>query len=116
MLEKTLEHPLNCKEIQPVYPKGNQSWMFTGRTKAEDETPIIWPPDAKSWLIWKDPDSGKDWGQEEKGMIEDEMAGWHHWLNGHEFVGTAWVGYVQELLESCSLWAQKELEMAEGLN
>ena len=84
-LEKTLEGPLDCKEIQPVHPKGNQSWIFIGRTDAEAETPILWPPDAKSWLIWKDPDAGKDWGQEEKGMTEDEMVGWHHRLRGHEF-------------------------------
>ena len=83
MLEKTLENPLDCKEIQPVHPKGDQSWVFIGRTEAE--TPILWPPDAKSWLIWKDPDAGKDWGQEEKEMTEDEMVGWHHRLNGHEF-------------------------------
>ena len=78
VLLKTLESPLDCKEIQPVYPKGHQSWVFIGRTDAEDETPILWPPDAKSGLIWKDPDSGKDWRQEEKGMTEDEMVGWHH--------------------------------------
>ena len=85
VLEKTLESPLDCKEIQPVHPKGNQSWMFIGRTGTEAETPILWPPDVKSWLIGKDPDAGKDWGQEEKGTIEDEMAGWHHRLDGHEF-------------------------------
>ena len=84
VLEKALES-LGCKEIQPVHPKGDQSWVFTGRTNAEAETPILWPPDAKSWLIWKDPDAGKDWGQEEKGTTEDEMVGWHHQLNGHEF-------------------------------
>ena len=85
LLEKTLESPLDCKEIQPVHPKGDQSWVFIRRTDVEAETPILWPPDAKSWLIWKDPDAGKDWGQEEKGITEDEMVGWHHWLNGHEF-------------------------------
>ena len=85
VLEKTLESPLDCKEIRPVHPKGNQSWMFIERTDSEAETPILWPPDVKSWLIWKDPDAGKDWGQEEKGMTEDEMVGWHHRLNGHEF-------------------------------
>ena len=85
VLEKTLESPLDCKEIQPVHPKGNQSWIFIGRTDAEAETPILWPPDAKNWLIWRDPDSGKDWRQEEKGMMENEMVGWHHLLNGHEF-------------------------------
>ena len=85
VLEKTLESPLDCKEVQPVHPKGDQSWVFIGRTDAEAETPILWPPDAKSWLIWKAPDAGKDGGQEEKGMTEDEMFGWHHPLNGHEF-------------------------------
>ena len=85
VLEKTLESPLNCKEIQPVHLKGDQSWVFIGRTDAEAETPIFWSPDSKSGVIWKDPDPGKDWGQEEKGMTEDEMVGWHHRLNGHEF-------------------------------
>ena len=85
LLEKTLESPLDCKEIQPVHPKGNQSWVFIGRTDVEAETSIIWPPDVKSWLIGKDPDSGRDWGQEEKGTTEDEMAGWHHRLDGHRF-------------------------------
>ena len=85
MLEKTLESPLGCKEIQPAQPKGNQSWMLIGRTDVEAETPILWPPDVKNWLIWKDLDAGKDWKQEEKGTTEDEMAGWHHQLNGHEF-------------------------------
>ena len=85
VLEKTLESPLDCKEIQPVHPKEDQSWMFIGRTDVEAETPMLWPPYAKSWLIWKDPDAGENWGQEEKGMTEDEMVGWHHRLNGHEF-------------------------------
>ena len=85
MLDKTLESPLDCKETQPVNPKGNQSWIFIGRTDVKAETPIIWAPDAKNWLIWKDPGAGKDWRQEEKGMTEDEMVGWHHRLNGHEF-------------------------------
>ena len=85
MLEKTLESPLDYKEIQPVNPKGNQSWIFIGRTDAEAETPILWPPDAKNWLVRKDPDAGKDWRWEEKGTAEDEMVGWHHWLDGHEF-------------------------------
>ena len=85
VLEKTLESPLDNKEIQPVHPKGDQSWIFTGRTNAEAETPIFWPPDAKNWLIWKDPDAEKDWGREEKGTVEDELVGWHHWLNRHEF-------------------------------
>ena len=85
VLEKTLESPLDCKEIQPAPPKGDQSWMSIGRTDVEAETPILWTPDVKSWLIWKDPDVGKDRRQEEKGMTEDEMVGCHHWLNGHEF-------------------------------
>ena len=85
VLEKTLESPLDCKETQPVHPKGDQSWVYIGRTDIEAETLILWPPDTKSWLIGKDPDAGKDWGQEEKGRTEDEMVGWHHWLNGREF-------------------------------
>ena len=85
VLEKTLESPLDCKEIQLAHPKGDQSWVFIGRTDAEAETPILWPPDGKSWLTGKDSDAGRDWGQEEKGTTEDEMAGWHHRLNGQEF-------------------------------
>ena len=85
MLDNSLESPLDCKEIQPVHPKGNQSWMFMGRTDVEVETPILWPPDVKSWLIGKDTDAGKDWRQEEKGTTEDEMVGWHHGLNGYEY-------------------------------
>ena len=85
VLEKTLESPLDCKEIQPVHPKGDQSWVFIGRTDAEAEAPVLWPPDAKSWLIGKDPDAGRDWRQEEMGTTEDEMAGWHHQLDGHGF-------------------------------
>ena len=85
VLEKSLESPLDCKEIQPVHPKGDQSWVFIGRTDAEAASPILWPPDAKSWLIGKDPDVGKDWRQDEKGMTEDEKAGWHHRLDGYEF-------------------------------
>ena len=85
VLEKTLESPLDCMEIKSVHPKGNHSWIFIRRTDAEAETPTLWPPDRKSWLIGKDPDAGKDWRQEEKGTTEDEMVGWHHWLNGHEF-------------------------------
>ena len=85
VLDKILESPLDCKEIQPVHPKGNQSWVFIGNTDVEAETPIFWPPDERSGLIWKDPDVGKDWRQEEKGMTEDEMIGWHHQLDGHEF-------------------------------
>ena len=84
MLEKTLESPLDCKEIQPVHPKGDQSWVFIGRTDVEAETPVLWPPRAKSQLIGKDSDAGRDWGQEEKGMTEDEIAEWHHGLNGRE--------------------------------
>ena len=85
VLEKTFESPLDCKKIQPVHPKGNQLWIFIGRTDAAAEIPILWPPDAKSWLIWKDPDAGKDWRGKEKGMTEDEMVGWHHRINGPEF-------------------------------
>ena len=86
VLEKTLESPLDCKETQPAHPKGDQSWVFIGRIDAEaEESPILWPPDAMSWLIWKDPDAGRDWGQEEKGTTEDEIAGWYHRLDGHEF-------------------------------
>ena len=85
VLEKTLESLLDCQEIQPVHPKGNQSWVFIGRTDAEPEAPILWPPNSKNWFIGKDPDAGKDWRQEEKGKTEDEMVGWNHWLDGHEF-------------------------------
>ena len=91
--------PLDCKEIQPVHPKGDQSWVFIGRTEVEVETPILWPPDVKSWLIWKDPDAGKDWGQEEKGTTEDEMGGWHHWLNGHV------LGKLQDLVMDREAWS-----------
>ena len=92
MLEKTLERPLDCKEIQPVHPKGDQSWVFIGRTDAKAETPILWPPDVKNWLTGKDPDGGKDRKHEEKGMTEDEMVGWHHHFNGHEFCDWWWTG------------------------
>ena len=85
VLKKTLETPLDWKAIQPVHHKGDQSWLFIGRTDVEAEIPVLWPPDVKSWLTWKDPDAGKDWGQEEKGTTEDEMVGWYHWLNGYEF-------------------------------
>ena len=115
-LEKTLESSLDCREIQPVHPKGIQSWMFIGRTDVGDETPILWPPDAKHWLIWKDPDAGKGWGQEEKGMTEEEMVGWHHQLDGHEFEQAAGVGDGQWRLVCCSLWGCKQLEMTEWLN
>ena len=96
VLEKTLESPWDCKEIKLVHPKGNQSWIFIGRTDAEAETSILWPPDAKNWLIWKDPYGGKDWRQEEKGMPEDEMVGWYHQLDGHEFEEAPEVGDGQE--------------------
>ena len=92
VLEMTLESPLDCKEIQPVHPKWNQSWIFTGRTDAEAETPILWPPNGKNWLIWKDPDAGKDWMWEEKGTSEDEIVGWHHRFDGHEFEQAPGVG------------------------
>ena len=115
MLEKTLESPLDCKEIQPVHPKGDQSWVFIGRTDVEAETPILWPPDSKSWLIWKDPDAGKDWGQEEKGTTEDEMVGWHHWLNGHGFGWTLGVGDRQGGLACCGSWDHKKSDTTEWL-
>ena len=102
VLEKTLESSLDCKEIQPVHPKGNQSWVFIGRTDAEAETPIRWPPDLKNWLTGKDPDAGKDWDQEDKGMTEDEMVGWHYRLDGHEFEQAPGVGDGQGSLACCS--------------
>ena len=116
VLEKTLESPLDCKEIQPVHSKGDQSWVFIGRTDANAETPIFWLPDEKSWLICKDPDAGKDWGQEEKGTTEDEMIGWHHRLNGHEFEWTPRVGDGQGGLVCCSPWGRKELDTTEQPN
>ena len=116
VLEKTLKSPLDCKKIQPVHPKGNQSWIFIGRTDAEAETPILWPPDEKSWLIWKHPDAGKDWGQEEKGTTEDEMVGWHHRLNGHEFGWTLGVDNGQGGIACCSSWDCKESDTTEQLN
>ena len=115
VLEKTLESPLDCKEIQPVHPKGDQPWVFVGRTDAEAETPILWPPHAKSWLIGKDPDAGRDWGQEEKGTTEDEMAGWHHWLDGHESEWTPGVGDGQGGLACCDSWGHKLSDMIERL-
>ena len=115
VLEKTLKSPLDCKEIQPVHPKGNQSWIFIGRTNAEAETPILWPPDGKNWLIGKDSDAGKDWRQEEKGMTEDEMVGWYHRLNGHGFGWTPGVGEGQGSLVCCSPWSHKELDTTEWL-
>ena len=108
VLEKTLKSPLDCKEIQPVHRKGGQSWVFIGRTHAEAETPILWPPELKNWLIGKDPDAGKDWRQEEKRMTEDEMVGWHHWLNGHGFEQAPWVGEGQGSMVWCSPWGHKE--------
>ena len=115
VLQKTLESPLGCKEIQPVHPRGNQSWIFIGRTDVEAETPVLWALDAKSWLIWKDPDAGKDrW--EEKGMTEDEMVGWHHRLNGHGLGWTPGVGDGQGGLLCCGSWGCKESDMTERVN
>ena len=116
VLEKALESPLDCMEIQPVHLKGNQSWIFIGRTDAEAEAPILWPPDVKSWLIWKDPDAGKDWRQEEKGTTEDEMVGWHHRLNGHGFGWTPGVGDGQGGGACCGSWGHKESDTTERLN
>ena len=116
VLEKTFESPLDSKEIQPVHPKGDQSWVFIGRTGVEAETPILWPPDAKSWLIGKDPDTGKDRRWEEKGTTEDKMVGWHHWLNGHEFEQFLGDGEGQGGLASCSPWGHKQSDTAEWLN
>ena len=107
---------LYCKKIQPVHSEGNQYWVFIGRTDVEAETPILWPPDAKSWLIWKDPDARKGWGQEEKGMTEDEMAGWHHGLDGHEFEWTLGVCDGQWGLACCDSWRCQESDMTERLN
>ena len=116
VLEKTLVNPLDCKEIQPIHPKGEQSWVFIGRTDAEAETPIFWPPHAKSWLIGKESDAGRDWGQEEKGITEDEMAGWHHRLDAHEFGWTPGVGDGQGGLVCCNSWGHKESDTTEQLN
>ena len=116
VLEKTFESPLDCKEIQLVNAKGNQSWIFIGRTDAEAETPILWPPYGKNGLIGKDPDAGKDWRQEEKGTIEDEMVVWHHQLDGHEFEYALGVGDGQGSLVCCSPWGHKESDMPEQLN
>ena len=116
LLEKTLKSPLDCKEIQPVHPKGNQSWIFIGRTDAEAETPILWPPDEKNWLTGKDPDAGKDWRQEEKGTAEDEMAECHHWLNRHEFEQAPGVGDEQGSLEGYSPWGHKDSDTTKWLN
>ena len=116
VLEKTLESSLEYKEIKPVYPKANQSWIFIGRTDSEVETPILWPPDVNNWLNGKDPDAGKDWRQEEKGTTEDEMVGWHHWLNGYEFEQPPAVGDGQGSLACCSPWGRKESDTTERLN
>ena len=116
VLEKTLESPLDCKGIELVHPKGDKSWVFIGSTDVEVETPMIWPPDAKSKVIWKDSNVGKDWGQEEKGTTEDEMVGWHHWFNGHGFGQTSGVGDGQGGLACCSSCGCKELDMTEQLN
>ena len=116
VLEKTLKSPLDSKDIQPVHLKGNQSWLFTGRTDAEAETPILWPPDVKNWLIEKDPDTGRDWKWEEKGKTEDEMIGWHHQLNGHEFEQALGVGDGQGGLACCSPWGCKKSDTTEQLN
>ena len=114
VLEKTLESPLDYKENKPVNTKGNQSWLFIGRADAEAEAPILWPPDVKSWLIWKGPDAGKDW-RCEKGMTEDEMVGWYHWINGHEFEQALGAGDGQRGLACCSPWGHKELDTTEQL-
>ena len=116
VLEKTLESPLNCKGVKLVNPKGNQPWIFIRRTDAGVEAPILWPPNEKSWLIRKDPDAGKDWRQEEKGMIEDELVGWHHRLNAPEFEQTLGDSEGQERLVCCSPWGHKELNMTDWLN
>ena len=116
VLEKSLERPLVCKEIQLVHPKADQSWMFSGRTDVEAETPILWPPDAKNWLIWKDLDAGREWGQKENGTTEDEMAEWHHRLNGHGFGWTPGVGDGQRGLACCGSRGHKESDRTERLN
>ena len=116
MLEKTLKGPLDCKEIKPINPKGNQSWMLIGRTDAEAETPILWPPDVKNWLTEKDPDGGKDWRQEEKGTTQNEMAGWHHQLDGHEFEWASGVGDGEGSLVCHSPWGHKESDTTQQLN
>ena len=116
VLEKTLENPLDCKEIQPVHFKGDQFWVFFGRNDAKAETPVLWPPHAKSWLIGKDSDAGRDWGQEEKGTTAVEMAGWHHRLDGREFEWTPGVGDGQGGLACCDSWGRKESDTTERLN
>ena len=116
VLEKSLESPLDCREIKPVNPNGNQSWIFTGRTDAEAEAPLLWPPDVKSWLTRKDPDVGKDWRQKEKGTTEGEIVGWHHQLNGLEFEQAPGVGDRQGSMVCYSPWGHKESDMTEWLN
>ena len=116
VLGKTLESPLDCKEIQPVHSKGDQPWDFFGRSDPKAETPLLWPPHAKSWFFGKDSDAGRDWGQEENGMIENEIAGWHHWLDGRESEWTPGVGDGQEGLVRCNSWGRKESDMTERLN
>ena len=116
VLEKTLKSPLDCKEIKPVHPKGNQSWIFIGRTDVEAEAPILCPSDAKNWLIGKDSDAGEDWRQEEKGTTDDEMVGWHRWLNGHELAQAPGVGEGQGRLACCSPLGHKESDRTEWLN
>ena len=116
VLKKTLESPLDRKEIQPVHLKGNQSWILNGKTDAEAEAPILWPPDTKNWLTGKDPDAGKYWGQEEKGATEDEMIGWHNRFNGHEFEQSPGDSEGQWSLVCCSPWGCKELDSTERLN
>ena len=115
VLQNTLESPLDSKEIQPVHPKGNQPWVFIG-SSVEAETPLLWPPDVKNLFIWKDPGSGKDWRHEEKGTTENEIVGWHHWLNRHESESTPGVGDEQGDLMCCSPWGHKESDMTEPLN
>ena len=116
VFDKTLESALGCKEIQPVHPKGDKSWVFIGRTDVEAETPILWPPDAKNWLILKDPDTGKDWRQEEKGSTEDELIEWHYWVNGPEFEQALGVGDGQGSLACYSPWGHKESDIIEQLS
>ena len=116
LLGKTLESPLDCEEIQPVNPKGNQSWIFIGRTDVEAEAPILWPPDVKNWLLGNCPDAGEDWRQEKKVMTEDEMVGYHHWLYGHKFEQALGVGDGQGGLVCCSSWGHKESDTTERLN
>ena len=116
VLEKTLENPMDCKEIQPVHSKGDQSWVFFGRNDAKAKALVLWLPHVKNWLIGKDSDAGRDWGQEEKGMTEDEMAGWHHRHNGCEFEWTLGVGYGQRGLACCDSWGRKKSDTTKWLN